>query len=194
MYSFTPSLRIVFLLCLACFVNVGITQGDCSDSATALANVLGSRVSYPNSTVYTDSLAGYSSIFNSELSPEFVVKPVSAEEVATVIQTVKSNHGTNGCKIAIRGAGQQSTPGAANIAGGVTLDLSSLALVTVNQGDGSVSIGAGARWGDVYNVLVPLGLAVNGGRPSHGGIGGLALGGSTPFHKPQPTLSTLAPC
>ena len=179
------SLRFIFFLSLTCFVNVGLANGNYSDCATALANVLGDRVSYPNSTVYTNSLAGYSSIFNSELSPAIVVKPVSAEEVATVIKTVRSYPNAKGCKIAIRGEGQQSTPGAANIAGGITLDLSSLALVTVNEGNGSVSIGAGARWSDVYDVLVPLGLAVNGGRPAYGGIGGLALEGSTPSTCPN---------
>ena len=177
----TPSLRIVFFFFLTYLVNVGLASGHNSSCAAALFNVLGSKVSYPNSTTYTDSLAGYSSIFSSEISPAVVVKPASVEDVATVIKTLKPHFGVKSCKLAIRGEGQQSTPGAANIAGGITLDLSSLTGVQVNHGNSSVSIGAGARWADVYNALVPLELAVNGGRPSYSGIGGLALEGRAPM-------------
>ena len=185
MSPFTRSLHLISLLYLAYFANVALSQGNYSDCATALTDVLGYRVSYPNNTAYTDSLSGYSSIFNSELSPTIIVKPVSAEEVATVIKTVAPYNGTKGCQIAIRGEGQQSTPGASNIAGGITLDLSSLALITIYKDNNSVSIGAGARWGDVYYVLTSQGLAVNGGRPSLGGIGGLALAGMMPFTSPN---------
>ena len=179
MSACTPSFRFAFVLFLTYFINVVLASGNDSTCASALFNVLGSKVSYPNSLAYTDSLAGYSSIFSSELSPAVIVKPTSVDDVATVIKTLKPYLGVTSCKLAIRGEGQVSTPGAANIADGVTLDLSSLTDVNVNVGNSSVSIGAGARWADVYNALVPLGLAVNGGRPSYGGIGGLALEGMT---------------
>lgn len=44
--------------------------------------------------------------------------------------------------------------------------------------DGTVaSIGSGARWGEIYATLIPLGKMVAGGRDSNVGIGGLVLGG-----------------
>lgn len=53
--------------------------------------------------------------------------------------------------------------------------------VQVWPGNGTVSIGGGARWVDVYNVLEARGLAVCGGRVSPVGVGGLTTGGGKCF-------------
>lgn len=66
---------------------------------------------------------------------------------------------------------------AANILDGITIDLSSMKAVNVAADHSSVSVGAGARWEDVYNNLEPLGLAVAGGRAAPVGVSGLTLGG-----------------
>jgi len=72
---------------------------------------------------------------------------------------------------------------AANINDGITIDLSSVKYVNVAADHSAVSIGAGARWADVYNNLEPLGLAVAGGRAAPVGVSGLTLGGRvTPSH------------
>ena len=67
--------------------------------------------------------------------------------------------------------------GAANIEHGVTIDLDAMNAVTVNEAKNVTSVGAGARWLDVYSKLCPMGLAVPGGRDSNVGVGGLTLGG-----------------
>ncbi|KAL9020270.1 MAG: hypothetical protein Q9180_008650, partial [Flavoplaca navasiana] len=77
--------------------------------------------------------------------------------------------------IATRAGGNQPFAGAANITGGITIDLRSLHGVTLGSTKQSVSIGAGESWGSVYEKLAPSGLAVAGGRSSQGGIGGLVL-------------------
>ncbi|EPE34586.1 FAD-binding protein [Glarea lozoyensis ATCC 20868] len=84
-----------------------------------------------------------------------------------------------GVKFAIRGAGQQPLPGCANIKNGKTLDLSGLTDIEVQ--DGVISIGAGCRWGAVYDRLQEDGLAVTGARSGNNGIGGLALAGGLSF-------------
>jgi hypothetical protein len=75
----------------------------------------------------------------------------------------------------VRGAGQQPLPGCANIQGGVTIDLRHLAAIEVKEG--FVSVGAGARWGKIYEAVQEKGLGVTGSRSAQGGVGGLALSG-----------------
>lgn len=42
-----------------------------------------------------------------------------------------------------------------------------------------VSVGPGARWGKVYEVIDPYGVGVIGGRIPNVGVGGLILGGKS---------------
>lgn len=67
--------------------------------------------------------------------------------------------------------------GAANIDDGVTIDLGAMNDVIVNEAQTVASVGAGARWLDVYATLDSLGLSVVGGRDSNVGVAGLTLGG-----------------
>lgn len=69
--------------------------------------------------------------------------------------------------------------GCANIQDGVTLDLRQLDTVEVK--DGVARIGAGARWGAVYDQVQAQGLGITGSRSALGGIGGLALAGGLSF-------------
>jgi hypothetical protein len=45
------------------------------------------------------------------------------------------------------------------------------------HGMGSVRVGSGARWGDVYKVLEGINESVVGGRSADVGVGGFILGG-----------------
>jgi FAD/FMN-containing dehydrogenase len=67
--------------------------------------------------------------------------------------------------------------GAANIEGGVTIDLRNLNEVTVSADKSIVSVGAGNNWAQVYEFIEPLGLATSGGRWGNVGVGGLLTGG-----------------
>ena len=57
--------------------------------------------------------------------------------------------------------------------------------VTVNAEKTLVSIGGGAKWGEVYPVLDAMGLATSGGRVSDVGVGGLSSGGKVEFQLPM---------
>jgi FAD/FMN-containing dehydrogenase len=67
--------------------------------------------------------------------------------------------------------------GAANIEGGVVINLRKMNSVTVSEDRTSVTIGGGAIWGEVYEYLDALGIATFGGRVSTVGVGGLSTGG-----------------
>lgn len=70
-----------------------------------------------------------------------------------------------------------SWAGAANIQDGVTIDLSQMNTVIVNDDEKVTRVGPGARWADVYSKLAPMNLSVVGGRVSDVGVAGLTLGG-----------------
>lgn len=49
--------------------------------------------------------------------------------------------------------------------------------IVLNEEEGTVEIGAGLNWTDVYSYLVPKGVTVAGGRIDGVGVGGFILGG-----------------
>ena len=81
------------------------------------------------------------------------------------------------CNFAIRGGGHTPWAGSANINNGVTIDLSAMNTVSLNQAKTIVSAGPGNKWIDVYSKLDPLGLSVTGGRIADIGVAGLTTGG-----------------
>ena len=70
--------------------------------------------------------------------------------------------------------------GAANIQGGVTIDLSALTQFGLSKSNTSATIGPGLRWGQVYTKLAAYGQATTGGRSGNVGVGGYLLGGIQP--------------
>lgn len=67
--------------------------------------------------------------------------------------------------------------GASNADGGITIDLKHLNSLELSEDLSTARVGTANRWGEVYEVLEPLGLVVVGGRVSHVGVGGFTLGG-----------------
>lgn len=57
------------------------------------------------------------------------------------------------------------------------VDLSAIKKVELNADSTITSVGAGAKWTDVYTYLDSKSLAVSGGRAAQVGVGGLTLGG-----------------
>ena len=49
--------------------------------------------------------------------------------------------------------------------------------IVIHEDSGTVDIGAGLTWTEVYEYLVPKGLNVVGGRLNGVGVAGLTLGG-----------------
>lgn len=120
----------------------------------------------------------YLSALESNITPAAIVLPETAEHVSTFLKTIKPFVTNDQIAFAVRGAGQQPLPGCANIQGGITLDLALLIGIELDLDTGIVSIGAGERWGAVYEKLSGHGLGITGSRSAKGGIGGLALAGA----------------
>ncbi|KAI1375700.1 hypothetical protein F4677DRAFT_422155 [Hypoxylon crocopeplum] len=121
----------------------------------------------------------YQSGLNGDINPACIVQPKSKEEVSTFLITIQPFVISGTAAFAIVGGGRQPAPGVSNIADGITLNLSLLKGIVIQ--DGYVSIAAGERWGPVYEKLSEQGLACAGSRSAKGGIGGLATQGGLSF-------------
>ncbi|PYH35827.1 FAD-binding oxidoreductase [Aspergillus neoniger CBS 115656] len=141
------------------------------------------RTFFPGSAGYNASLSSYFSLQESEILPKCIISPIEVSEVSDSIRYLTTEDTTCG-EFAIRSGGHAVFAGAANIASGVTIDLSALDTITIND-DRTVTVGVGATWGDVYAALEPLNLMVAGGRDAPVGVGGLSTGGGMSYFSPR---------
>ncbi|KAH7303064.1 hypothetical protein B0I35DRAFT_384423 [Stachybotrys elegans] len=135
------------------------------------------QIALPCTKSFDARIKSYLSLLQSEITPSAIFLPKSKDEVASFL-TIVQKHGET---FAIRGGGQQPLPGCSNIEGGITLDLVNIVGVGLDSDSGVVSVGAGERWGAVYNRLHEEGLSVTGARSGNNGVGGLALSGGLSF-------------
>ena len=133
---------------------------------TDLSERMPQRVHAPGTPEYEAGAA----VFGATGTPDAVVRPGSAAEVAEAVRAAVAA----GTRIAVKSGGHGSDPAT----GGLVIDLADLNAIEVD-GDGTrlVHVGGGAHWGDVASALAPHGLGVTSGDTSEVGVGGLALGG-----------------
>ncbi|KAM0460965.1 hypothetical protein ACHAO4_001761 [Trichoderma viride] len=145
------------------------------------------KVYYPGSDGYTSSNASYFAQQQSQLRPVAVISPTCAEDVAETVRLLAIAEDQNGnpVRLAIRSGGHAVDAGAANVDGGVTIDLSCLNSIEVSEDRKTVSIGPGAKWAQVYDKLDAIGLSVAGCRSAPVGVGGLTLGGGISYFSPR---------
>ncbi|KAF9877418.1 FAD binding domain-containing protein [Colletotrichum karsti] len=146
-----------------------------------IAAGLSDRVSFPTDTEYNSSIASYWSATSQALHPWCIVKPNNTEEVSRAFSALVNTSAAGNWDIAIRGGGH-SHFASNNVAQGVTIDMSRMNSAVYKNCSGTVSIGAGARWGTVYKEIEKYGQTVTGGREGNVGVAGLTLGGGASFH------------
>ncbi len=106
-------------------------------------------------------------------SPAAVLRPGTAGAVVDALSYATAS----GLPLSVRSGGHGISSTSTND-GGIVLDLSAMNTVDVlDPGTGRVRIGAGARWGEVAQVLSPAGLAISSGDSGDVGVGGLATAG-----------------
>ena len=132
------------------------------------------------------------------MQPVCIVSPQTAQDVSTAVRILTTTNASThfnamdsagGCQFAVRSGGHANFAGAANIAGGVTIDLSGLSGLTLSplglDVPPTLSVGVGSTWGSVYAYLDPFSLSVSGGRSAGTGVGGLTLGGGISYFGPR---------
>ncbi|KAF7544934.1 hypothetical protein G7046_g9676 [Stylonectria norvegica] len=167
------------ILLILKLVTLVIAKQHCCDY---LRKILGARVTYPGDASYNYTESSYWSLQEAELEPACIVQPSTTEEVARAVSAISS---IPGCHFAVKGRGHNPAAGFANIAGGVTFDMTTLASIDVDVGKSVAHVGAGASWLEVYRYLDSYGLAAAGGRNGNVGVGGLLLGGGISHFSPR---------
>ncbi|KAK8016706.1 hypothetical protein PG993_014895 [Apiospora rasikravindrae] len=147
-----------------------------------VASQLPGLVSYPGQTVYNASQDGYYTSNERDLSPSCVFRPTETAQVSQFVKLVAQNgqkdkSGMYKPLFAVRGGGHTLWSGAANMDGGVTVDMRAMNSLVVSPDQKMVSLGAGGKWSDMYPQLVPYNLTIAGGRVPGIGVAGFALGG-----------------
>ncbi|KAE8375362.1 putative 6-hydroxy-D-nicotine oxidase [Aspergillus bertholletiae] len=111
-------------------------------------------------------------------TPSCAILPRSESDVSKALRIITFFR----AKFAVRSGGHSPNPGWAGIdQPGILVDLRRLNGINLSHDQSVLSVGPGARWGDVYQTLEPTGVTVMGGRIGDVGVGGLILGGGY-FH------------
>ncbi|KAJ5995236.1 hypothetical protein N7481_002213 [Penicillium waksmanii] len=131
-------------------------------------------VIFPNNASYTTQAADKFWDIRADLSPACVFLPASADEVSKAMSLFNSCN----AQFAVRGGGHMNYPGSNNIEGGILVALEKLNDVQVKNG--TVEVGPGLTWYDVYSALESHGRVAIGGRLKTIGVPGLSLIGG--FH------------
>ena len=117
------------------------------------------------------------------------VEPGSAEDVSKIVSHLYLMHrlfptnisqlrilGSTRTPFGVKSGGHNMNPGFSSTKG-VQIVMTRFNETKVDYASGTVVIGAGLTWDQVYDALEPTGVNVVGGRVPGVGVGGLALGG-----------------
>ncbi|KAK4185130.1 hypothetical protein QBC35DRAFT_28965 [Podospora australis] len=140
---------------------------------TELRSLLGpSVITLPSDSQQYDDLRDDNWSHTAWQRPDCIASPAHTADVSSLVRTLtKAN-----VPFAIRSGGHSPNPLDASINRGVLISLHKLKTVKYDAKAKHVSIGTGARWGEVYSVLDPYNVTVVGGRVVDVGVGGLTLG------------------
>ena len=148
-----------------------------------LLEVLPGKVSLRDDPAYQKTRVPYFSQQAEEIPPSFIVTPQNTNDVSVAVKALASVYESSShtAQFAIRGRGHTPFAGSASLEGGVVIEMTSMESMTMNADESIISVGAGAKWADVYAYLSPKNLTVCGGRAPTVGVGGLTLGGLPDF-------------
>ncbi|RYO76176.1 hypothetical protein DL766_007475 [Monosporascus sp. MC13-8B] len=161
-------------------VSVELTNNVPTTMCKRIKSRLPGRISYPGDPVYTNSLSSYYSEQERELDPSCVFTPTSTADVSRFLKLMAKDYDDRSSvtRFAVRSGGHQYFAGAANIDGGITIDMRGMRDLTFNHDFTVASIGGGAIWSeDVYPYLVAHNRTAAGARLPGIGIGGFVTGG-----------------
>ncbi|KAL7790517.1 hypothetical protein V8C43DRAFT_284765 [Trichoderma afarasin] len=120
-----------------------------------------------------------------QIVPVCRVLPVNAADIATILNIVRET----GATFAVKSGGHNSYASGTNAENGITIDLSRLKDITISDDRKSVNVGAGCRFGEIYDKLEAHGLGCVGGRISSVGVSGLTMGGGISFFSSERGLA-----
>lgn len=132
---------------------------------------------------YRTTVFEYWNAVNAENHPTCAFLPSNASQVSTAVKLLSDHPDAH---FAVKGGGHQFNAGFSSTNGGVLLSFNeNLAAVSRSEDGQSFHVGAGARWGDVYDFASKTNQVVVGGRLANIGVAGLTLGGGLSYYSAQ---------
>ncbi|TGO86993.1 hypothetical protein BPOR_0261g00110 [Botrytis porri] len=147
-----------------------LKDDSCHETCIALQQSL--EETYYGS-IPSDFTPTYYSFQQASVTPACIIRPHSPSEVSSAMKIIQESD----CHFAIKSGGHNMNQGFSNVEGGITIDLVRMKGIEISGDEEIVKVGAGCRWGEVYEIAEPRGLMVVGGRDSTVGVGGFLLGG-----------------
>ncbi|KAJ4180251.1 hypothetical protein NW755_011939 [Fusarium falciforme] len=153
------------------------TNWSCVSACKLLATTRPNNTLGQDSADYINATSEYWTNAQINARPRCFFQPENARDVSVGLQILR--HAS--CSFTIKSGGHGKFYGESSINNGVVVDMVKINHVTVSRKRDSVAVGAGNRWGAVYDMLEPLGLTVVGGRATSVGVGGFLLGGGISY-------------
>ncbi|KAI9441216.1 FAD-binding domain-containing protein [Lactarius indigo] len=151
-------------------------RGTCDQIAKAVSDA--SQVFFPPSAQYLSDIFHFAPSSTQESFCS--VEPGTAEDVSKILRIL----GSTRTPFAVKGGGHSTNPGFSSTEG-VQIALARFNDTKVNSEDGTVEIGPGLTWDQVYTALNSTGVNVVGGRIPGVGVAGLTLGGGYSYQSSQ---------
>jgi FAD/FMN-containing dehydrogenase len=151
-------------------------QSTCLGIASAISS--SSQVFYPNSTQYIAD--NEHAIISSTQDSACSVEPGSAADVGAILRIL----GSACTPFAVKGGGHALNPGFSSTSG-VQISMTRFNTIKYNSATGTIEVGSGTTWDQVYAILNSTGANVIGGRVPSVGTAGLTMGGGYSFMSNQ---------
>ena len=133
-----------------------------------LATTIQGNIIQPGNASYNQARLVYNPRYDAIL-PQAIVRCASADDVNTALAFIRKN----GLTVTARSGGHSYAGYSTGT--GVVIDVGAMNTITV--GNGTATIGAGAKLADVYDQLTAQGVAIPSGTCSTVGIAGITMGG-----------------
>lgn len=136
-----------------------------------------------NVAIYKDANLQYWNSKSSSNRAACTFSPSNAQEVSFAVGVLNKYPSV---KFALKSGGHNPNLGYSSVKEGILIAFRpNSQYVTPNPADGTVDVGAGAKWEDVYEALQPLGKAAVGGRLGDIGVIGFTIGGGLSYLSAQ---------
>lgn len=147
-----------------------------SQACTLIQAALLGKVFYPGSETYSEDIAHSQS--SAEQNSTCAVNPSSVDDLSTIIKII--GHDDIRAPFAIKGGGHAFNQGFSSTTG-VQIAMANFTSVIYNETAGTVYVGSGRTWDQIYAILEKDNVTVTGGRVPGVGVGLVLLGGYSWF-------------
>ncbi|KAH8587140.1 FAD binding domain-containing protein [Bisporella sp. PMI_857] len=164
---------IKFLLAAAALAVSPVLATTCSEVA-ATTDI---KLDVQFSVDYNRHQTEYWSTSCGDLRPSCIIEPTTSEEVAAIVQILRTNNET----FAVKSGGHNPNNYFASVSGGPLISTKQLNEIILDRTTETARVGPGNRWDDVSGALDGTGYSAVGGRMGNVGVGGYLLGGGLSF-------------